>query len=88
METPTSYIFDFLDNFAILPLCISNNSSEMTDTGIEPVDKITTRPLDQPKDKLGYDQENLIIGFFFKKFYVIIKRITPIRLNRIIRKLI
>ena len=32
-------------------------SSEMTDTGIEPVDKITTRPLDQPKDKLGYDQE-------------------------------
>ena len=36
----------------------------MTDTGIEPVDKITTRPLDQPKDKLGYDQEkpnNLIL---------------------------
>ena len=73
METPTSYIFDFLNNFTTLPLC------EMTDTGIEPVDKITTRPLDQPKDKLGYDQENLIIGFFYKKFYVIIKRITPIR---------
>ena len=29
----------------------------MTDTGIEPVDKITSRPLDQPKDKLGQRQE-------------------------------
>ena len=36
----------------------------MTDTGIEPVDKITTRPLDQPKDKLGYDQET-----YFAKIY-------------------
>ena len=29
----------------------------MTDTGIEPVDTITPRPLDQPKDKLGRCQE-------------------------------
>ena len=39
----------------------------MTDTGIEPVDKITTRPLDQPKDKLEQCQENPLIGFFFRK---------------------
>ena len=50
-------------------------SSEMTDTGIEPVDKITTRPLDQPKDKLGYDQENLIIEFFFKKILSLLKEL-------------
>ena len=37
----------------------------MTDTGIEPVDKITTRPLDQPKDKLGYDQEKPNNWIFF-----------------------
>ena len=41
---------------------------KMTDTGIEPVDKITTRPLDQPKDNLGQCQEKPNNWILFQKF--------------------
>ena len=41
----------------------------MTDTGIEPVDEITTRPLDQPKDNLGQCQEKPNNWILFQKIF-------------------